>query len=138
MKDIQISGYEYCLQKDLEEALRSLADDSDNGWIDGCGCYHCPEGYHVEIPNVTIKIIGCKKECTLEEAEEGLLRQYMGDLTCDGSEFYYSEVTYDGFRLDTLTIGNHDILNIINSIFCDGMEYMHITLTQNDGHSTRL
>lgn len=79
----------------------------EHGWvrnyIDGLG------GTKTILHNANLRIYATDKECSLEEAENCLIRTLYGDMTTDIALEGYSEYTITGYCLEDFSIGGHDL-----------------------------
>lgn len=66
-------------------------------------------------PRVALRFFASDKELTLEQAEESVILDTMGLLVYENVQVMYSEYTILEYDIHTLTIGNHDIENILSN-----------------------
>lgn len=66
-------------------------------------------------PRVALRFFASDKELTLEQAEEFVILDTMGLLLYENVQVMYSEYTILEYDIHTLTIGNHDIENILSN-----------------------
>lgn len=85
-----------------------------------------------EIPNVSLKIYDCPKECTLEEAQNNFICNVIGLMTIETQDYGYSEYTIEGFNVYSMKLGGHDIEDIIKEK-CSKGKYLHILIEKVDG-----
>lgn len=82
----------------------------DSGYIDGEG-----EDLIEIVPNVKVCIYSNPKEFGYEKAEQMLIEKYFGSMSVESQDYGYSEYSIEGFEVYSLTIGNHDLIRILNS-----------------------
>jgi hypothetical protein len=75
--------------------------------------------------NVFFRFYSSDKPCSLEEAMKGFMKKLFGNLEAIGGCFGYSEYTIEGFSLDSIKLGGHDLEKIIES---QGDKYLHILI----------
>lgn len=78
-----------------------------------------------EIENVRVQIYESTERCSLEKAKEGFLHQIDGVLLATGQAYGYSEYTIEGFNVNTLRIGGHDLVEIVKN---KADKYLHIII----------
>ena len=79
------------------------------------------------IPNCSIRIYESNEKCSLRKCKNGFLTQMFGELEATGQEYGYSEYTIEGFNVNSLILGGHNIQNIINN---KKDKYIHILIEQ--------
>lgn len=119
MKTIHVKGWAKDI--DLTAALSNNYDVPDHVFPFG------EEGTNL-IPNTFFRFYESDEECSLDEAMEGHVRTFCGDLSLTGSEFGYSEYTVEGFDITALKLGGHDIDAILKS---KAGSYLHILIDFN-------
>lgn len=77
------------------------------------------------LKDVFFRFYECDTECTLDEAVKGYLTKMFGSLEVQGSEYGYSEYTIEGFCVDKLTLGGHDLQNILKN---KKGKYLHVLI----------
>jgi hypothetical protein len=117
MKTLHIKGY----AKDID--LTSFFSDN----YDHDLRFDFDEESEDSMPNIFFRFYSCDKECSLEEAIKGNLEKMFGCLNATGKEYGYSEYTVEGFDISELTLGGHNIGDIINK---QGDKYLHILIDQ--------
>ena len=79
------------------------------------------------IPNIFLRIYSCDNKCSLENCIEKNIKQMFGELEATGQEYGYSEYTVEGFIVNSLKLGGHDLANIIKGF---KNKYLHILVDQ--------
>lgn len=82
-------------------------------------------GVSLYIPNCSLSYYISNKEISLEEIQEKHLRKLFGAIDVYGENYGYSAWTIMGFNVDTLTIGNHNLNQILRSYIG---KYIHILI----------
>lgn len=77
------------------------------------------------IPNVFFRFYESDEKCTLDEAIKGNLTKMFGDLSGEGQEYGYSEYSIEGFSVNSLQLGGHNLNKIFES---KGDKYLHILI----------
>lgn len=73
------------------------------------------EDVDVTIPDCKLSLYISKEEIPLIELQTNLIRQMCGDATILSGYYGYSEWTILGYDVNQFTLGNHDILSILES-----------------------
>lgn len=68
-----------------------------------------------------------RKPCPLDEALEGYVVTLFGGLSAVGECYGYSEVTIEGFTLQSLKLGGHDLQKLIDAKAEENW-YLHILI----------
>jgi len=77
------------------------------------------------VENVFLRIYECPEECSLEDAMRNHLEYVFGAIVAKGQEYGYSEYTIEGFSVNSLTLGGHDIGKILEG---KQGKYVHILI----------
>lgn len=85
----------------------------------------CWDTLNVKIPKCKIMMYFTKQKESLDSVEVNQLKSMLGDITIDASDYGWSEWTIEGFSVDELTIGGHDLHNILREN-CN--KYVHIII----------
>ena len=115
METIHIKGF-----AEKIDITESLSDNYNLNWS-----FNFEEESEDVIRNVFFRFYECEYECSLEEAIKGHLQVLFGSLSAQGQETGYSEYTIDGFDINTLRLGGHDIGDIIRG---KKGKYLHILI----------
>ena len=67
------------------------------------------------VPNVKICVYTASKPFSYEQAKGFIIDKYFGEMSIESQDYGYSEYTIEGFNIYSLKIGNHDLLEILNS-----------------------
>ena len=67
------------------------------------------------VPNVKVCIYSNPKEFDYEQAKKMIIDKYFGSMSAETQDYGYSEYTIEGFEVYSLKIGNHDLIQILNS-----------------------
>ncbi|MCM1338777.1 MAG: hypothetical protein NC191_03805 [Muribaculaceae bacterium] len=67
------------------------------------------------IRDVKVCIYSGIKPFTYQEAEKMIIDKYFGVMSIESQDYGYSEYTIEGFNVYDLKIGNHDLIEILNS-----------------------
>lgn len=119
MNTIHIEGWNDEL--DLEEKL------SDNYNLDFD--FDFDEQSTDTMNNIFLRFYYSDEKTTLEKAIEGHLKKMFGTLEATGEDYGYSEYTVEGFNISSLTLGGHDIGNILKNLD-KKRQYVHILIDQ--------
>lgn len=114
-KTIHIEGF----AEDIDLAHK-LSDNRNLGWS-----FQYDEESQDSIDNVFFRFYESDEKCSLEEAMEGHIEKMAGKLEATGQEYGYSEVTIEGFNINSLKLGGHDLGKIIKDK--EG-KYLHILI----------
>lgn len=68
------------------------------------------------VENVKVCVYSHKKPFTLEEAEQAIIDKYFGAMSIQSQDYGWSEYTIEGFNVYHMTIGGHDLYQILNNI----------------------
>ena len=79
------------------------------------------------IPNCSMYAYFTDEECTLDEAKESLIDEIYGTCLCTAHYTGYSEWTIIGLKVDSLTLGGHDLVKEFKSH--EG-EYVHLLINE--------
>lgn len=79
------------------------------------------------IPNCSMYAYFTDEECTLDEAKESLIDKIYGTCLCTAHYTGYSEWTIIGLKVDSLTLGGHDLVKEFKS---HGGEYVHLLINE--------
>ena len=79
------------------------------------------------IPNCSMYAYFTDEECTLDEAKESLIDEIYGACLCTAHYTGYSEWTIIGLKVDSLTLGGHDLVKEFKSH--EG-EYVHLLINE--------
>lgn len=115
MKTIHIKGW-----ADKLNLCESLSDNNSLDW----DFPFAKEGKDI-IKNVFLRIYDSDKEISLEEVTEQHTKAILGDLEAIGQYYGYSEYTIEGFIINNLKLGGHDIGEIIKQ---KNKKYLHILI----------
>ena len=97
----------------VAECVVQFADDIKGGTV-----HHTEDNLgedRAAIENVNLRIYVTDKECTLERAMTALVDKIEGSCVAETSLYGYSEFTVMGLDVDSFTVGNHDIEEILKS-----------------------
>lgn len=67
------------------------------------------------VPNIKVCIYSNPKKFEYEKAKEMIIEKYFGSMSVTSQDYGYSEYTIEGFNVYLLKIGNHDLIQILNS-----------------------
>ena len=79
------------------------------------------------IPNCSMYAYFTDEECTLDEAKESLIDEVYGTCLCTAHYTGYSEWTIIGLKVDSLTLGGHDLVKEFKS---HKGEYVHLLINE--------
>lgn len=79
------------------------------------------------IPNCSMYAYFTEEECTLDEAKESLIDEIYGTCLCTAHYTGYSEWTIIGLKVDSLTLGGHDLVKEFKS---HKGEYVHLLINE--------
>ena len=79
------------------------------------------------IPNCSMYAYFTDEECTLDEAKESLIDEIYGTCLCTAHYTGYSEWTIIGLKVDSLTLGGHDLVKEFKS---HKGEYVHLLINE--------